>query len=98
MILAGALLVAPGAGAQSAVASAKDPKLAGKLSSVLSDKRVTRARTAVAVVDAGDGTHLYNHYATRATTPASNTKIVTAVAALHTLGPAFRFKTQAIRR
>ena len=30
--------------------------------------------------------------------PASNTKIVTAVAAMHTLGPDYRFKTEVIRR
>lgn len=97
-ITATAVAVGPLTAPELAVASPKDPALAKKLSSVLRDSRVQRARTGTIVLDARDGTELYTRYAARSTTPASNTKILTAVAALDTLGPNYRFKTTVISR
>ena len=88
-------VASPGPAAHAAV---RDPALAGKLASVMADKRVAGARSGAVVIDAASGSELYARYAGRATTPASNTKIVTAAAALHTLGPSYRFKTQVITR
>lgn len=81
-----------------AVASPADPGLQAKIRSVMRDPRVTRAKSGAIVLDAGDGRELYKRYAWRGTTPASNTKIVTAVTAMHLLGPRYRFRTEVIRR
>ena len=81
-----------------ASASPADPGLRTKIRSVLSDPRVTRAHSGAIVLDATDGRQLFARYAGRAAIPASNTKIVTAVTALHVLGPGYRFKTDLIRR
>jgi serine-type D-Ala-D-Ala carboxypeptidase/endopeptidase (penicillin-binding protein 4) len=75
-----------------------DPALVTKLNAVLKDSRVTRAKSSAIVLDAASGSTLYSRYGDRATMPASNTKVVTALAAMDTLGPDFRFKTQVIRR
>ena len=65
---------------------------------MLKDSRVTKGRTSAVVFDAATGSELFQRSGSRATMPASNTKIVTAAAALHTLGPDYRFRTQVIRR
>src|SRR4051794_6333071 len=98
IVLGGLALAGPTGPTAPALAASKDPALATKLGKVLSDKRVTKAKTAVAVVDTTLGAEVYGYHATRPTTPASNTKIVTAVTAMHVLGPSYRFKTVAIRR
>ena len=84
--------------AAAVAAPVKDPALEKKLASVMKDSRVTRARSAAIVLDAKTGSTLYARNGDRATTPASNTKVVTALAAMDTLGPGFRFKTEVIRR
>lgn len=53
------------------------------------------AHVGLLAVDARDGHVLYEHNAGDAFQPASTLKLVTASAALDTLGPAFRFRTQA---
>jgi D-alanyl-D-alanine carboxypeptidase/D-alanyl-D-alanine-endopeptidase (penicillin-binding protein 4) len=75
-----------------------DPALAKKITSVMKDSRVTKGRTSAVIIDAATGSELYARSGSRATTPASNTKIITAAAAMHTLGPGYRFKTQVIKR
>ena len=65
---------------------------------MLRDSRVTRARSATIVLDAATGSTLYSRNGDQSTMPASNTKVVTALAAMDTLGPTYRFKTQVIRR
>ncbi len=80
------------------VAAATDPRLARRRTTVMADSRVQRSTSGAAVLDAQSGQLLYGRYATRAVVPASNTKILTAVAALHTLGPSYRFHTDVIRR
>lgn len=78
--------------------AAADPQLATKINAVMKDSRVQRAKSGVVVLDAKSGGLLYSRYGNRSVMPASNTKIVTAVAAMHTLGPSFQFKTEVIRR
>ena len=97
LITASALIVSPQLVALPAQA-AEDPGLVSKLNSVLSDPRAQRARTGAVVLDAHTGDLLYSRLGTRALMPASNTKIVTAVAAMHALTPTYRFKTLVIRR
>ncbi len=81
-----------------AAASVSDPALVRKLDSVLRDSRVTRARSGTVVLDAATGSTLYSRNGNQSTMPASNTKVVTALAAMDTLGPNHRFKTEVIRR
>ena len=91
------ITVAPLAGTQPADA-APDAGLRRKLNSVLSDNRVEKAGTGAVVLDAKSGEVLYNRGGSRALMPASNTKIVTAAAALETLKGSYRFETRVIRR
>ncbi|HEY5820750.1 MAG TPA: D-alanyl-D-alanine carboxypeptidase/D-alanyl-D-alanine-endopeptidase [Propionibacteriaceae bacterium] len=92
--LAGAVQV----GATLPAQAVSDPKLVTKINTVMKDSRVQSAKSGVVVIDATSGDTLYSRYGTRAAMPASNTKILTAVSALHTLGPGYRFKTEVIRR
>ena len=78
--------------------AAEDPGLVTELNSVLSDSRTKRAKTGAVVLDAKTGELLHSRYGKRSVMPASNTKIVTAVAAMHTLTPTYRFTTSVIRR
>ena len=99
LILSSAGLVAPPQQlSQAAAPPVTDKALATKLAGVLKDSRVTRGRTSAVVFDAATGSELFQRSGSRATMPASNTKIVTAAAAMHTLGPSYRFQTQVIRR
>ena len=83
---------APPAGA------APDPRLVRKINAVMSDSRVQRARSSAVVLDAVTGERLYSRNGTVPRIPASNTKILTAAAALETLGPNFTFHTDVYRR
>lgn len=98
VLTAGMALGAGPATLPNAAAAVTDPELAAKLASVMRDARVQRATSGTVVLDAATGSQLYGRNATRAITPASNLKVITAVAAMHTLGPNYRFATQVIRR
>ena len=98
VVTATSIAVLGAAGAPAPASAAPDPGLRAKVSSVMRDSRVLKARSGSIVLDARTGEELYRRYAWRATTPASNTKIVTAVAAMSTLGAGYRFKTEVIRR
>ena len=78
-------------------AAASQARLTSKLSSILNDSR-SRTETDVSVLDAKTGAVVYSRRSTSANMPASNTKILTAVAALHELGPGYRFTTDVVRR
>ncbi|HEY0238377.1 MAG TPA: D-alanyl-D-alanine carboxypeptidase/D-alanyl-D-alanine-endopeptidase [Friedmanniella sp.] len=82
------------AGTDSAAARAS---LSSKLSSILNDSR-SRTESDVSVLDAETGAVIYSRRSTRADMPASNTKILTAVTAMHVLGPDYRFTTDVVRR
>jgi D-alanyl-D-alanine carboxypeptidase/D-alanyl-D-alanine-endopeptidase (penicillin-binding protein 4) len=97
LVVTSLLAVLPAATSAPAEA-AVDHRLQTKLTSVLSDSRSKRAKTGAVVLDAQTGEALYSRYGTRAVLPASNTKIITAVAAMHTLGPDFQFHTDVLRR
>nr|WP_229879460.1 D-alanyl-D-alanine carboxypeptidase/D-alanyl-D-alanine-endopeptidase [Streptomyces echinoruber] len=71
------------------------PALAGVLGPLL-DVPSLGARRAAAVVDVATGRLLYGRGADDALTPASTTKIATAVAALSALGPDHRLTTRAV--
>lgn len=98
LLVTGGGLVSPPQQVPSAAAKVTDPALAKKIASVMKDSRVTKARSSVVVIDADTGSELYQRSGSRATMAASNTKIITAAAAMHTLGPGYRFKTQVIKR
>ena len=75
-----------------------DPALVTKLNAVLADTRVRNASSATAVMEVASGSLLYSRNATTGLTPASNTKLFTAAAAMSTLGENFRYKTEVIYR
>ncbi len=79
-------------------AAVNDPALVTKLNSVLADSRVRNASSATAVMDVASGSQLYSRNGTSGLTPASNTKLFTAAAAMATLGPNYRYKTEVIHR
>ena len=93
-------VVAGPAADTAATASAKgssQARLSSRLSSILDDAR-SRKETDVSVLDAETGAVVYARRATTAGLPASNAKVVTAAAALHELGPGYRFTTDVVRR
>lgn len=91
LLLALALLVV-GAPAAAQPASFSPGGLADLLDAELA-RDLGGARWGVMVVDLDDGRTLYQRRADELFTPASNTKIVTTAAALHLLGPDFRYET-----
>jgi D-alanyl-D-alanine carboxypeptidase/D-alanyl-D-alanine-endopeptidase (penicillin-binding protein 4) len=80
----------PGAGAGRATAGGVSARLSGLIGSGNLGPRV-----GALVTDLSTGQVLYSFNATTGFTPASTTKLATAVAALHTLGPATTFTTSA---
>lgn len=73
-------------------AAAKD--LSARLDAALRSPALKDARIGVLVVARKDGRVLYERLADRALIPASNLKILTAIAALSAFGPAHRFVTE----
>ena len=78
--------------------AAPDPRLVRKINSVMADSRVQRAKSSAVVLNAVTGERLYSRNGIVPRIPASNTKILTAAAALETLGPDFTFHTDVYRR
>ncbi|NQZ99938.1 MAG: D-alanyl-D-alanine carboxypeptidase/D-alanyl-D-alanine-endopeptidase [Myxococcales bacterium] len=81
------------------LAVAADPagsELSERLDAALADRALRGARVSVHVVEEGSGEVLYTREADRALVPASNQKILTAVAALDAFGPTHRFTTRVI--
>ncbi len=78
--------------------AAPDPRLVRKVNSVMADSRVQRAKSSAVVLNAVTGERLHSRNGVVARIPASNTKILTAAAALETLGPDFTFHTDVYRR
>jgi D-alanyl-D-alanine carboxypeptidase/D-alanyl-D-alanine-endopeptidase (penicillin-binding protein 4) len=67
--------------------------LSTEVDHILSDERYAGAQVGIHVVAVGTGRVLYAREATRKLIAASNQKLVTAVAALETLGKDYRFET-----
>ena len=84
----------PAGPAPSQAAGGADP-LADRLDPLMAGPDLGPVRTG-AVIDVTTGQLLYGHHETTATTPASITKLATAVAALGTLGPAHRLTTTVV--
>jgi D-alanyl-D-alanine carboxypeptidase/D-alanyl-D-alanine-endopeptidase (penicillin-binding protein 4) len=80
--------------ALSLAGSAAAGDLSGRLDAALHNRALRDARIGVLVVAQQDGRVLYERGSDRALTPASNLKILTAIAALSAFGPAHRFVTE----
>ncbi|WP_059012723.1 D-alanyl-D-alanine carboxypeptidase/D-alanyl-D-alanine endopeptidase [Streptomyces specialis] len=95
--LAGTLCLAltlgwsPPAGADETGAAAG---FAAELDRLLADPRLDGGRASVVVRDADSGETLYEHGADDRLMPASTTKLLTSAAAMATLGPDYRFRTE----
>ena len=70
-----------------------EARLAERLDAVAGSRTLRGARVAALVVRARDGRVLYERSPDRPLTPASNMKILTAIAALDAFGPAYHFET-----
>jgi serine-type D-Ala-D-Ala carboxypeptidase/endopeptidase (penicillin-binding protein 4) len=92
--LSGAIRLAVSPPAQ----AVQDPGLVRKINSVMADSRVQRAKSSAVVLDATTGERVYSRNGIVPRIPASNTKILTAAAALETLGERFTFHTDVFRR
>ncbi|HEX4591117.1 MAG TPA: D-alanyl-D-alanine carboxypeptidase/D-alanyl-D-alanine-endopeptidase [Gemmataceae bacterium] len=85
----GALLAGPGAVAED---------LSTRIGAVIDGPEYRHGRWGVLVVDAAKGRVVYEHNADQLFLPASTTKLYSCSAALHALGPNFRFETPVYRR
>ena len=77
-------------GAAPPAEAAPDAGLVRKVNAVMADSRVQRAKSSAVVLDAKTGERLYSRNGSMPRIPASNTKVLTAAAALETLGPTSR--------
>ncbi|SCD72499.1 D-alanyl-D-alanine carboxypeptidase / D-alanyl-D-alanine-endopeptidase (penicillin-binding protein 4) [Streptomyces sp. DvalAA-14] len=93
--VSGAAGVSGPAGATAPVSPTAARTLAARLDKLIAAPGLGTVRTGV-VVDVASGRLLYNHRATAVSTPASTTKLATAVAALSTLGPDHRLTTDVV--
>jgi D-alanyl-D-alanine carboxypeptidase/D-alanyl-D-alanine-endopeptidase (penicillin-binding protein 4) len=73
--------------------AAAQEELRARLDSALSARSLQGAKVGALVVDASDGRELYAREPDRALVPASNMKVLTAVAALRAWGPSHQFTT-----
>ncbi|MCW7945489.1 D-alanyl-D-alanine carboxypeptidase [Streptomyces hygroscopicus] len=92
---AAAVLTALGAATFTTKSASVDGALAGVLDPLLRDASLG-SRHSASVVDVTTGKHLYDSSAGDALTPASTTKIATAVAVLSAAGPDHRLATRAV--
>ncbi|MFF7160988.1 D-alanyl-D-alanine carboxypeptidase/D-alanyl-D-alanine-endopeptidase [Streptomyces sp. NPDC008086] len=92
---AASVLPGLGGGVGTAHGAPSAKALAGLLGPLLDDPELGARRTA-AVVDVATGKQLYGEAADQPLTPASTTKIATAVAVLTALGPDHRLTTRAV--
>ena len=76
------------------LAQAAAGTLSARLEAALSARALRGARVAALVVADDDGDVLFAREADRALVPASNQKVLTAIAALHAFGPTHRFTTE----
>jgi D-alanyl-D-alanine carboxypeptidase/D-alanyl-D-alanine-endopeptidase (penicillin-binding protein 4) len=74
--------------------AAADDALTARLDAALSARALTGARIGALLIRERDGKVLYERSPDRALIPASNMKILTAIAALEAFGPTHRFETR----
>lgn len=86
-----------GAAAPQVVSRAEaDEALSAALAPVPKDRGLRRAAPGVALVRVSDGAEVFGHRSDRLLVPASAAKVVTAAAALRTLGPSYAFTTDVL--
>ncbi len=84
----------PGGAEEAPAAATGSMPLPETLDQILSDRRLSGAMVAARVIRAEDGGEIYSRNADILLLPASNLKVVTAVAALDVLGPDHVFETE----
>ncbi|TWD83658.1 D-alanyl-D-alanine carboxypeptidase/D-alanyl-D-alanine-endopeptidase (penicillin-binding protein 4) [Kribbella amoyensis] len=92
-VAAGAGLVSQSVGAPQ---QAQATGLQQRLDTLLGDSRFQGSQVALVVRDATTGETLYDRAGGTRLLPASNTKLFSSTAAMHTLGPDFRFHTDVL--
>lgn len=94
-VAATAGLVTQSVGAPAPAAVQVTP-LQQQLDTLLQDPRYDGSQVGLVVRDATTGETLYDHDGNTRLLPASNTKLFSSTAAMHTLGPDFRFHTDVL--
>lgn len=74
----------------------KYAKLGKRIEEILNDERLNGATIGVSIRSAKSGEILYDHFGDFRLRPASNMKLLTAAAALETLGEQYQFKTEVL--
>ncbi|TDW76004.1 D-alanyl-D-alanine carboxypeptidase/D-alanyl-D-alanine endopeptidase [Kribbella pratensis] len=74
----------------------QETALQQRLDSLLNDSRYDGSQVELVVLDATTGETLYNRNGDQRMLPASNTKLFTSTAAMHVLGPSYRFHTDVL--
>lgn len=95
-VAATAGLLTQAAGAPAATQAVQATPLQQRLDSLLADSRFQGSQVGLVVRDAATGDVLYDRNGTSRLLPASNTKLFTSTAAMHTLGAGFRFHTDVL--
>jgi D-alanyl-D-alanine carboxypeptidase/D-alanyl-D-alanine-endopeptidase (penicillin-binding protein 4) len=96
VVAATAGLVGQSAGAPAAVQQVQATGLQQQLDTLLSDARFQGSSVGLVVRDATTGETLYDRNGGTRLVPASNTKLFTSTAAMHTLGAGYRFHTDVL--
>jgi D-alanyl-D-alanine carboxypeptidase/D-alanyl-D-alanine-endopeptidase (penicillin-binding protein 4) len=81
---------------QKVIATDEYAQLANSINKTLQDERLDGATTAVSIRKATNGEIVYDHFGETRLHPASNMKLLTAAAALETLGEDYRFATEVL--
>ncbi|MFI5708042.1 D-alanyl-D-alanine carboxypeptidase/D-alanyl-D-alanine-endopeptidase [Kribbella sp. NPDC051620] len=96
VVAATAGLVGQSAGAPAAVQQVQATGLQQQLDTLLADPRFQGSQVGLLVRDATTGETLYDRNGGTRLVPASNTKLFTSTAAMHTLGAGYRFHTDVL--
>ena len=81
---------------QKVIATDEYAQLGSSINKILQDERLDGATTAVSIRKAITGEIVYDHFGETRLHPASNMKLLTAAAALETLGEDYRFATEVL--
>ncbi|HLG26633.1 MAG TPA: D-alanyl-D-alanine carboxypeptidase/D-alanyl-D-alanine-endopeptidase, partial [Paenisporosarcina sp.] len=81
---------------QKVIATDEYAQLGNGINNILQDQRLNGATTGVSIRKATSGEIVYDHFGETRLHPASNMKLLTAAAALETLGEEYRFETEVL--
>ncbi|MFC4492923.1 D-alanyl-D-alanine carboxypeptidase/D-alanyl-D-alanine-endopeptidase [Streptomyces ovatisporus] len=95
-VTVGFVLVLGTGGAAGAESPTAGSELKKTLDRILDDERLEGGATSVVVREAAGGDVLYKRHSGERLMPASNTKLLTAAAALDVLGPDYRYRTDVL--